>query len=561
MTVAIQGDSIVISCAGAEFIRVRAALHRALGSKCRDGRDRFFVPVECADFVASQFPAVAASESLRRCRAELELHHRAVTEANEELRELCIKRVPDDWIEILDVPQQYAVNALVHPGLRGACLFDEQGTGKTIMALAAFDILVREQVVEQTIVVSPKSMLGVWQKDIVRFTGERYSVGIVEGDTRKKRATVDEAHDILIVNYEGVENVLVLLEAVAKQKRTLLIVDESYYAKNPAALRTKLLLQLRPACARCFVLCGTPAPRSPYDIISQVDLADNHFAFATFSKSDSEDEDRERVSEILRTRAVAIRRLKQDVLADVPEKNFEIVRVQLQGRQRYLYEKARDEMIVELRKLDNTSFKKRLTSYFQMRTALLEICAVPKMVDPQFAERSAKLAALVGLVERLVGEGRKVLIWTCYRLSVTEIVAALSRYSPLVIDGSETRSQVRSAVVEKFQTDPNSFVLVANPAAAGAGITLHASHDAIYYSYTNQAAQYLQSLDRIHRRGQTSKVVNYYMMICEGTIEEKEVRRLRQRELAQHDLLGDVVEWPESLDNALAELGGGGRLL
>ena len=560
MTVVIQGDSIVITCAGAEFIRVRAVLHRALGSKCRDGRDCFVVPAECADFVASQFPAAAASESLSRCRAELELHHRAVTEANEELRSLRVERVPSDWIEILDVPQQYAVNALVQPGLRGACLFDEQGTGKTIMALAAFDILVREQVVEQSIVVSPKSMLGGWQKDISRFTGERYSIGIVEGDTTKKRAVVDEAHDILIVNYEGVENVLILLKAVAKQKRTLLIVDESYYAKNPAALRTKLLLQLRPTCSRCFVLCGTPAPRSPYDIISQVDLADNHFAFATFAKSDSADEDRERVAEILRTRAVAIRRLKQEVLKDVPEKNFEIVRVQLQGRQRYLYEKARDEMIVELRKFDNTAFKKHLTSYFQMRTALLEICAVPKMVDPQFAEQSAKLTALVELVERLVGEGRKVLIWTCYRLSVTEIVAALSRYSPLVIDGSETRSQVRSAVVEKFQADPNSFVLVANPAAAGAGITLHASHDAIYYSYTNQAAQYLQSLDRIHRRGQTSKVVNYYMMICEGTIEEDEVRRLRQRELAQHDLLGDVVDWPESLDTALAELGEGGRL-
>ena len=50
------------------------------------------------------------------------------------------------------------------------------------------------------------------------------------------------------------------------------------------------------------------------------------------------------------------------------------------------------------------------------------------------------------------------------------------------------------------------------------------------------------------------------MMICEGTIEEDEVRRLRQRELAQHDLLGDVVDWPESLDTALAELGEGGRL-
>lgn len=553
MTATVQDESIVIDCAGAEFLRVHAVLHHALGSRCKVSRNRLVVPVECADFIAAQFPD-AAPESLSAFSAELAEHRQAVAEANEELRNLRVDRVTEDWSERLDVPQQYAVNALVHPGLRGACLFDEQGTGKTVMALAAFDILVRGRSVEQAIVVSPKSMLGGWLKDIRTFVGERYSVGIAEGTAEQKRAVVERGDDILIVNYEGVANVLVLLKAVARQKKTLLIADESYYAKNPAALRTQLLTQLRPACQRGFVLCGTPAPRSPYDIVSQVDLADNRFAFATFSKGESEDEDRERVAETLRTRAVAIRRLKQDVLKDVPEKNFEIVRVKLQGHQRYLYEKARDEMVVELRKFDNTAFKRHLTSYFQLRTTLLEICAVPKMVDPLFADESAKLSALVKLVERLVGEGRKVLVWTCYRASVAEIVAALSRHRPLVIDGSVAQSQARAVVVEKFQTDPKSLVLIANPAAAGAGITLHAAHDAIYYSYTNQAAHHLQSLDRIHRRGQSAKVVNYYMMACEGTIEESEIRRLRQRELAQHDLLGDVVEWPESLDSALAEL-------
>lgn len=553
MTATIQGENIVIECAGAEFLRVRAVLCRALGARCRTERNRLVVPVESADFIVAQFPD-AASESLNVRCAELEAHRLAVSEANEELRTLRIDRITEDWAARLDVPQQYAVNALVHPGLRGACLFDEQGTGKTVMALAAFDILMRGRSVEQAIVVSPKSMLGGWLKDIRKFAGERYSVGIAEGAAEQKRAAVEQRNDILIVNYEGVANVLVLLKAVARQRKTLLIADESYYAKNPAALRTQLLTQLRPVCQRAFVLCGTPAPRSPYDIISQVDLADNRFAFALFSRGESEDEDRERVAEILRTRAVAIRRLKQDVLQDVPDKNFEIVRVKLQGHQRYLYEKARDEMIVELRKFDNTSFKRHLTSYFQLRATLLEICAVPKMVDPLFADESAKLSALTDLVERLVGERRKVLIWTCYRASVAEIVAALSRHHPLVIDGSVAQSQARAAVVEKFQTDQRSLVLVANPSAAGAGITLHAAHDAIYYSYTNQAAHYLQSLDRIHRRGQSAKVVNYYMMVCEGTIEESEIRRLRRREIAQHDLLGDVVEWPESLDSALAEL-------
>jgi SNF2 family DNA or RNA helicase len=98
--------------------------------------------------------------------------------------------------------------------------------------------------------------------------------------------------------------------------------------------------------------------------------------------------------------------------------------------------------------------------------------------------------------------------------------------------------------------------LIANPGAAGAGITLHASYDAIYFSYTNQAAHYLQSLDRIHRRGQKSKTVNYYLFVCNNTIEENEVFRLRARELQQHELLGDTIVWPSSLDEALSELSG-----
>ena len=119
-----------------------------------------------------------------------------------------------------------------------------------------------------------------------------------------------------------------------------------------------------------------------------------------------------------------------------------------------------------------------------------------------------------------------------------------------------TSTEDRKQAVESFQTDPEKLLLIANPAACGAGITLHAAYDAIYFSYTNQAANYLQSLDRIHRRGQTSSVVNYYLFVCRGTIEESVVERLKDRENQQHELLADKVEdWPTSLEAALSELG------
>jgi SNF2 family DNA or RNA helicase len=134
-----------------------------------------------------------------------------------------------------------------------------------------------------------------------------------------------------------------------------------------------------------------------------------------------------------------------------------------------------------------------------------------------------------------------------------EIFHRYKKYSPILLDGGSSASQ-RSRDVDRFQNDPEVRICVANPAAAGAGITLHSASDAAYVSFSNQAAHFLQSIDRIHRRGQTALSTDYHIIICKGTIEEGEVQRLRDKEVRQHELLGDNVKWPNSLDEALVEL-------
>jgi len=217
------------------------------------------------------------------------------------------------------------------------------------------------------------------------------------------------------------------------------------------------------------------------------------------------------------------------------------------------YETARHELELELRGLNNEVFKKRVATYLQKRAALLQICCSPSSIDPTLAELPAKFSVLDSLLERLTEQGRKVIVWSFFKKSIDEVVQRYAKYNPVRVDGSVSSEDRREAVT-RFQTDPNVLLFVGNPAAAGAGITLHASHDAVYISYSNQAAHYLQSLDRIHRRGQISEEVNYYLLVCEGTIEESEVMRLRGKEIKQHDLLGDMVKWPTSLDDALSEL-------
>jgi SNF2 family DNA or RNA helicase len=290
-------------------------------------------------------------------------------------------------------------------------------------------------------------------------------------------------------------------------------------------------------------------------LINQFNLADAGFTFAGFKKSKDVDDDRERISDLIDARGTLIRRLKTEVLQNVPEKNFHVIRVPLAGRQALLYEKARAELELELRTLDNTSFKRRLATYFQRRAVLLQICSTPLAVDPTIMDVPVKYQYLDDLLAELISQGRKVILWSFYRASLDDLADRYSTYNPVRIDGT-VDSATRKEAVKSFQEDPYRMLFIGNPAAAGAGITLHAAYDAVYVSYSNQAAHYLQSLDRIHRRGQKAKEVNYYLLVCEDTIEETEVVRLRGKELQQHSLLGDHVPWPSSLDEALKELCG-----
>jgi SNF2 family DNA or RNA helicase len=111
---------------------------------------------------------------------------------------------------------------------------------------------------------------------------------------------------------------------------------------------------------------------------------------------------------------------------------------------------------------------------------------------------------------------------------------------------------VRREAIRRFQEDDSTMLFVGNPAAAGAGLTLHRARLAVYESMSNQAAHYLQSLDRIHRRGQT-RDVEYFVLLCDQSLEVHEYERLTSKERAAQDLLGDNVVEPVTRETMLAE--------
>ncbi len=553
MELIVSGSTVSIVVTGMEQLRLRAKLAPVLGPKMQWSKDSITFPKSCMlmvnDLLGCQLetsPVIEEVESYRK--------H---AEAREQVGEIVNKgsSTIDDsfWFGILEPSQAVAVKAMTTSGLLGLCLFDEQGSGKTVMTISAFDLLRRSDVIDEMIVVCPKSMLGEWPKDLSRFLGNAVNVLIASGSTDDRFKIAQSHFDVLIATYEGLQSMLLPLKRRAISRRILLVVDESYYAKNEVSRRSETVTSLREHCAKCFVLCGTPAPNSAYDLINQFNLADLGFTFGEFSKSSDVEFDRDKIATLVDTRGAFIRRLKTAVLQFVPEKHFHVITVHMTGTQKYMYERARHDLELELRGYNNLSFKKKVSSYLQKRSTLLQICCCPSAVNPMAGDDGAKYSVLDDLLESLISKGRKVVIWTFFKKSVEELTHRYTRFNPVRIDGS-VHTRDRQNAVDRFQTENDVMLFIGNPAAAGAGITLHASYDAVYLSYSNQAAHYLQSLDRIHRRGQLSETVNYYLLVCEKTIEESEVRRLRTKELNQHALLGDSVSWPTSLDDALAEL-------
>jgi SNF2 family DNA or RNA helicase len=452
----------------------------------------------------------------------------------------------------LDDHQILNVALMTIPNGWGACVFDEQGTGKTVTLISAFDVLADRNEVDVLVVAAPKSMVKEWAVEFRRFTGDLYRVAVADGSRQEKAATLQQGADVVVLNYEAVVSLQHDLRLLARRCRVVLAVDESYNVKNPDARRTTAVAELREWCTRCFVLCGTPAPNSPVDLVAQFDLVDFGYTFDGVRDMDVVAEP-QLVRDAITARGLYTRNLKGSVLPDLPPKRFNEVRLELVGEQRRLYGVALDSLIDDLKHTDDATFRRQLRSFLERRNTLLRICSNPQGVDPDYAEVSAKLVALDELLPRYAADGEKVVIWSFYRASLDRIA---ERYSPLGlvrVDGSIGDAAVRRQAVKDFQEDDETMIFLGNPAAAGAGLTLHRARVAIYESYSNQAAHFMQSLDRIHRRGQ-DRSVEYVALLCRGTLEETEYQRILDKADAQSDLLGDPAPERPTRQLMLAEL-------
>ncbi len=403
-------------------------------------------------------------------------------------------------------------------------LADDMGLGKTAQALAHL-LLEKEsgRMTKPALIVLPTSLIFNWKNEAQRFAPS-LSVLSLHGADRKARFEEIADHDLILTTYPLLWRDAKILQ---QQEYYLLILDEAQTVKNARSQGAEAVRKIRATHRLC--LTGTPLENHLGELWSQFDFLlpgflGEHKQFTKYWRNPIEKEGDNTRRQLLaaRIRPFILRRKKQDVAQELPEKTVIIRKIELTGAQRDLYETVRVAMDSVIR--EEVAAKGFARSQIIILDALLklrQVCCDPRLVKftakDKIKER-AKLDFLMTMLPEMVEEGRKILLFSQFTQMLALIEKELVEAKlPYVILTGDTND--RETPVKRFQAGEVPIFLISLK-AGGVGLNLTAADTVIHYDPWWNPAVENQATDRAHRLGQ-DKAVFVYKLIVEGSIEEK----------------------------------------
>jgi superfamily II DNA or RNA helicase len=439
-------------------------------------------------------------------------------------------------------------------------LADDMGLGKTLQTLAHL-LLEKERgrTDRPSLVVVPTSLTFNWLHEAKRFTPE-LRVLLLHGAQRKKSFGQLKHHDLIITTYP----LLIRDRAVlAAQNYHLLILDEAQTVKNPKSQASRLIRGFKARHRLC--LTGTPLENHLGELWSLFDflmpgLLGDAKVFRRDFRTPIESRNDKAVATRLshRLRPFLLRRTKQQVAKELPDKSEIIQSVVLEGAQRELYETVRLSMHRRVREeIERQGLARSHIVVLDALMKLRQVCCDPRLLkglDRDPSPESAKLTYLMSLLEEMVEEGRRILLFSQFTTMLALIEAELRQVGLdyLKLTG-QTRDRER--VVKRFQRGEVPLFLISLK-AGGVGLNLTAADTVIHYDPWWNPAVERQATDRSHRIGQQQKVF-VYKLICEGTLEEKILAmQQRKQRLADGLYQADSSQEPQWNDEDIEALFG-----
>jgi superfamily II DNA or RNA helicase len=444
----------------------------------------------------------------------------------------------------------------------GGILADDMGLGKTLQAIAHL-VVEKEagRLTSPALVVTPKSLIGNWQRELERFApGLR--VVVLRGPSRHSRWAEAPNADVVLTSYPVLSRDL---ETAKSHEFYLLILDEAQTIKNSRSLVHRACRMLVARHRLC--LSGTPIENNLGEIWALFDFLMPGFlgdaaSFRTRFRTPIEQGQSQERLEILRgkLRPFILRRTKEAVATELPPKTDMVRPVELTGAQRDLYESIRVAAHAEVRRaIRKKGFNGSAIAILDALMKLRQVCCDPRLVNFEAARdvhESAKYELCMSLVEQQLAQGRRILLFSQFTSMLALISQGLAtRGTKHVALTGATHN--RQGMVDSFERGDADVFLISLK-AGGVGLNLTSADTVIHYDpWWNPAAQ-TQASDRAYRIGQLRPVFVYNLIVA-GSVEER-MLRLQQRKRALADTLlgqgasgGADLSWAE-VENLLSPL-------
>ena len=437
----------------------------------------------------------------------------------------------------------------------GGILADEMGVGKSIQLIYLIKLIIKEKKDAKILIVAPTSLIYNWENEFLKFAKNiKYQVFAENKIKRKNELKNIDDINVLITTYGLVREDEELYKNINFE---LIAIDEAQNIKNPTAMMTKIIKDLKASTK--LALTGTPLENSVIELWSIFDfimpgyLANNQNFKKKYQIKDTTKEDLAKLDTLNKQiQPFILRRKKKDVVKELPEKLENNIFLELTKEQKKIYAAQVRKTNKEMEELiGREGFTKARFKILQLLTRLRQICIDPSIILENYTGGSAKMDYLVPLIEEIVANNHKILLFTTYKtaLDIAKKKLEENNISTYVISG-EVSSKKRMELVNKFNNDDTNVFLITLK-AGGTGLNLTSADVVIHLDLWWNPQVENQATDRAHRIGQKNKV-EVVKLICKGTIEEK-ILKLQEKKKILSDKLIDGEIHDENMLNKLSE--------
>ena len=434
----------------------------------------------------------------------------------------------------------------------GGILADDMGLGKTIQVISL--LLDEKEHGERTsIVVCPSSLYINWQKEIERFSNDIKTL-IISGNAEQREELIKTIndYDVIITSYDLLKRDI---EQYKNYKFKYVIADEAQYVKNNNTKNAKALKELNSESR--FALTGTPIENSLAELWSIFDFIMPGYLY-TYKKFKDEFEtpiikenDNEAMQRLQKIVAPFIlRRIKRDVLKELPDKTEQIMYSKMDEEQQKLYTSYLALAKVKMKQeIESNGFEKSKMKILSLITRLRQICCHPQLFLDDYKGESSKLNQCMEIIEGAIAAKHKILLFSGFTSMFDIITPELEKrgieYSILT---GQTKVDTRIEMVDEFNKDDNIKVFLISLKAGGTGLNLTGADMVIHYDpWWNLSAQN-QATDRAYRIGQRNNV-QVFKLISENSIEEK-IQKLQDK---KQDLTDSVIKSGETFISRMSK--------